>query len=156
MIPKTCFGLCEDLLILSLHGIANIWIFICLKSPFITWIAYFDPVRRPAPSWLVSSGGRALHRYFRGHGFKFRTGLKFLQVSFTTTRFSSVLSCEDLLLSSYFGLLATAFEALSLTSQQNSVSFSVAKYAAFILIAPKKCFWWFPRKSSLFGLFAAS
>ena len=36
----------------------------------------------------------------RGHGFKSRTGLKFFQVLFTTTRFSSVLSCEDLLISS--------------------------------------------------------
>ena len=29
-----------------------------------------------------------------------RTGLNFFQVLFTTTRFSSVLSCEDLLISS--------------------------------------------------------
>ena len=32
---------------------------------------------RQAPSWLVSSIGRALHRYRRGHGFKSRMGLKF-------------------------------------------------------------------------------
>ena len=51
------------------------------------------------PSWLVSSIGRALHWYRRGHGFKSRTGLNFFQVLFTTTRFSSVLSCEDLLIS---------------------------------------------------------
>ena len=38
----------------------------------------------------------------RGHGFKSRTGLKFFQVLFTTTRFSSVLSCEDLLISSSY------------------------------------------------------
>ena len=43
----------------------------------------------------------ALHRYRRGHGFKSRTGLNFFQVLFTTTRFSSVLSCEDLLISPY-------------------------------------------------------
>ena len=56
-----------------------------------------------APSWLVSSIGRALHRYRRGHGFKSRTGLKFFffQVLLTTTSFSSVLSCEDLLISSF-------------------------------------------------------
>ena len=30
-----------------------------------------------------------------------RTGLNFFQVLFTTTRFSSVLSCEDLLISSF-------------------------------------------------------
>ena len=33
-------------------------------------------------------------------GFKSRTGLNFFQVQFTTIRFSSVLSCEDLLISS--------------------------------------------------------
>ena len=51
------------------------------------------------PSWLVSSVGKALHRYRRGHGFKSRTGLNFLQLLFSTTRFSSVLSCEVLLIS---------------------------------------------------------
>ena len=35
-----------------------------------------------------------------GHGFKSRTGPNFFQVLFTTTHFSSVLSCEDLLISS--------------------------------------------------------
>ena len=45
--------------------------------------------------------GRA-HRYRKGHGFKSRMalGLNFFQVLFSTTRFSSVLSCEDLLISS--------------------------------------------------------
>ena len=38
-----------------------------------------------APSWLVSSVGRALHRYRRGHGFKSRTGLNFFQVLISTT-----------------------------------------------------------------------
>ena len=33
-------------------------------------------------------------------GFKSRTGLNLFQVQFTTIRFSSVLSCEDLLISS--------------------------------------------------------
>ena len=35
----------------------------------------------------------------RGHGFKSRKGLNFFQVLFTTTSLSSVLSCEDLLIS---------------------------------------------------------
>ena len=48
-----------------------------------------------APSLRVSSVGRALHWYRKGHGFKSRTGLNFFQVLFSTT--SSVLSCEDLL-----------------------------------------------------------
>ena len=39
-------------------------------------------------SWLVSSVGRALHRYPRGHGFKSRTGLNFFHLS-------SVHYCED-------------------------------------------------------------
>ena len=33
-------------------------------------------------SWLVSSVGRALHRYRRGHGFKSRTGLNFFRSYF--------------------------------------------------------------------------
>ena len=50
--------------------------------------------------WLVSSVGIALHRCRRGHGFKSGKGLNFFfQVLFSTTRFSSVLSCEDLLIS---------------------------------------------------------
>ena len=65
-----------------------------LDKFFIHLDVYLYPI--PAPSWLVSSIGRALHRYRRGHGFKFRTGLNFFQVLFTTTSFSSVLSCEDL------------------------------------------------------------
>ena len=69
--------------------------FIHLKSSFITWMVYYKPVS----SWLVSSVGKALHRYRRGHGFKSRTGLNFLQLLFSTTRFSSVLSCEVLLIS---------------------------------------------------------
>ena len=70
------------------------------KSSFITWMVYLDQTHKPTPSWLVSSVGRALHRYRRGHGFKSRKGLNFFQVLFSTTRFSSVLSCEDLLISS--------------------------------------------------------
>ena len=67
---------------------------------FIHLDVYLYPIHWPAPSWLVSSIGRALHRYRRGHGFKSRTGLNFFQVLFTTTSFISVLSCEDLLISS--------------------------------------------------------
>ena len=33
----------------------------------------------PAPSWLNSSVGRALHRYRRGHGFESRSGLNCFQ-----------------------------------------------------------------------------
>ena len=84
----------------------------------------FGPKRGPAPSCLVSSDGRALHRYLRGHGFKFCMGLNFFQILFTATRFSSVLSCEDI-----------------------AVCFSVGKYAAFTFTARKTCFGWFVGKS---------
>ena len=36
-----------------------------------------------APRWLVSSVGRALHRYRKGHGFESRTGLNFFQALFS-------------------------------------------------------------------------
>ena len=57
--------------------------FIYLKSLFITWMVYLDPTYWPAPSWLVSSVGRALHWYCRGHGFKSHTGLNFFQALFS-------------------------------------------------------------------------
>ena len=38
---------------------------------------YNEPIQRPAPSWLVSVIGRALHRYRRGQGFESRTSLAF-------------------------------------------------------------------------------
>ena len=50
------------------------------------------------PVGLLAQLVRALHQYRRGHGFKSRTGLNFFQVLFSTTRFSSVLRCEDLLI----------------------------------------------------------
>ena len=40
-------------------------------------------------------------------GFKSRTGLNFFQVLFSTTRFSRVLSCEDLLISFLVDLVVT-------------------------------------------------
>ena len=42
----------------------------------------FEPTRWPAPSWLVSSFGKALHRYRKGHGLKSRTGLNFFRPYF--------------------------------------------------------------------------
>ena len=40
---------------------------------------YYELRTCRAPSWLVSSVGRALHRYRRGHGFESRWGLNFFQ-----------------------------------------------------------------------------
>ena len=51
-------------------------------------------VQEPAPNWLVSSVGRALHRYRRGHGFKSGTGLNFFRPSFHCC-LSSVHNYED-------------------------------------------------------------
>ena len=48
-------------------------------------MVYLDPTYWPAPSWLVSSVSRPLHRYRRGHGFKSHTGLNFFQVLFSIT-----------------------------------------------------------------------
>ena len=96
-----------------LHRSANLN-FLYLKSSFITWMVYLDPTHWPAPSWLVSSVGRALHRYHRGHGFKSHTGLNFFQVLFSTTRFSSVLSCEDLLISRVRSVVTTTSYSFSL------------------------------------------
>ena len=56
---------------------SNIWLSYILNRIFITSRVYLEPPSRPAPSWLVSSVGRALHRYRRGHGIKSRTGLNF-------------------------------------------------------------------------------
>ena len=39
----------------------------------------------PAPSWLFSSVGRALHRYRRGHGFKSLRAWIFFRSHFSTT-----------------------------------------------------------------------
>ena len=50
----------------------------------------------PAPSWLVSSIGRALHRYRRSQGFESRTSLNFFRLSFHSCK-SCVYNCDDLL-----------------------------------------------------------
>ena len=39
---------------------------------------YHEPIQRPAPSWLVSFIGRALHRYRRGQ-LRTPVGLTFFQ-----------------------------------------------------------------------------
>ena len=57
---------------------------------FTTSRVHLEPTQRPAPSWLVSSVGRALHRYRRGHGFKSRAGLNSFHYYL-----SSVHNCED-------------------------------------------------------------
>ena len=55
------------------------------KNWFITSRVYYQPTKWPASNWLVSSVGRALNQYRRGHRFKSRTGLNFFfRLIFTT------------------------------------------------------------------------
>ena len=46
-----------------------------------------QPIQRPAPSWLVSLIGRALHQYRNGQEFEFRASqIFFLGFLFATTK----------------------------------------------------------------------
>ena len=60
---------------------------------------YYELPKWPAPSWLDSSVGRALHRYRRGHGFESRSGLNFFRLKFFRLKFLNCLSwvynCDD-------------------------------------------------------------
>ena len=62
---------------------SNIWLPYIHNRLFTTSRVYLEPTQWPAPSWLVSSVGRALHRYRRGHGFKSRSGLNFFKAFFS-------------------------------------------------------------------------
>ena len=65
---------------------SNIWLSYIPSHLFTTSRVYLEPTQWPAPNWLVSSVGRALHRYRRGHGFKSRTGLNFFRAFFSLLR----------------------------------------------------------------------
>ena len=52
--------------------------------------------KQPAPSWLVSSIGRVLHRYRRGQGFETCTSVKFFRLFFRNYK-SCVYNCDELL-----------------------------------------------------------
>ena len=56
------------------------------SQPFIHHFTGLFGTNTAAPNWLVSSVGRALHRYRRGHGFKSRTGLNFFRAFFSLLR----------------------------------------------------------------------
>ena len=86
---------CEDL--------SSIWSFI--RSSNICFIylhsfihpsqVYYELTIWPAPSWLDSSVGRALHRHRRGHGFESCSSLNFFQAFFSQLlKLHS--NCEDL------------------------------------------------------------
>ena len=56
---------------------SHIWFSYIHNFIIILSRVYNEPIQRPAPSWLVSLIGRALHRYRRGQGFESRTSLNF-------------------------------------------------------------------------------
>ena len=56
---------------------------------------HHEPIQRPAPSWLVSLIGRALHRYRRGQGFESRTSLNFFQAFFSSFLFCPYLGVSN-------------------------------------------------------------
>ena len=67
--------------------------YLCSALPLIIILSrvYNEPIQRPAPSWLVSSIGRALHRYRRGQGFESRTSLDFFSgFLFATAKVTSI------------------------------------------------------------------
>ena len=59
---------------------------------------YNEPIQGPAPSWLISSTGRTLHRYRKGQGFESHMvqARIFFRLSFRNCK-SSVHNCDDLL-----------------------------------------------------------
>ena len=62
---------------------SHIWFSYIHNFIIILSQVYNEPIQRPAPSWLVSLIGRALHRYHRGQGFESRTSLNFFQAFFS-------------------------------------------------------------------------
>ena len=56
---------------------SHIWFSYIHNFIIILSRVYNEPIQRPAPSWLVSLIGRALHWYRRGQGFESRTSLNF-------------------------------------------------------------------------------
>ena len=66
------------------------------NQTFTSVAIVFRLFSRTAPSWLVSSVGRALQRYRRGQGFESRTSLNFFRLSFPNYK-SCVYNCDDLL-----------------------------------------------------------
>ena len=59
-------------------------------------MVFLDGHQPPPPSWLISSIGRALHRYRDGQGFESRTSLNFFRLSFRNLK-SYIYNCDDLL-----------------------------------------------------------
>ena len=75
---KSCVYNRDDLLSYnsSLRS-SHIWFSYIHNFIIILSRVYNEPIQRPAPSWLVSLIGKALHQYRRGQGFESRTSLNF-------------------------------------------------------------------------------
>ena len=87
---------CEDLSsVWSFIGVVQNICFIYLHLFIHPSRVYYEVTIWPAPSWLDSSVGRALHRHRRGHGFESRSNLNFFQAFFSQLlKLRS--NCEDL------------------------------------------------------------
>ena len=83
------------LLTLAISEVMNIWFSYFQNFIIILSRVYNEPIQRPAPSWLVSFIGRALHWYHRGQGFESRTSLSFFRLSFCNCK-KCVYNCDDL------------------------------------------------------------
>ena len=80
----SCVYNCDDLPSnnSSLHS-SHIWFSYIHNFIIILLRVYNEPIQRPAPNWLVSLIGWALHRYRRGQGFESRTSrVFFFRLSF--------------------------------------------------------------------------
>ena len=91
---KNCAHNCDDLLsYYSSPRSSHIWFPYIHNFIIILLQVYNEPIQRPAPSWIVSSDGRALHRYRRGKGSESRTSLNFFFFSrlvFATSKVASI------------------------------------------------------------------
>ena len=74
---------------------SHIWFSYIQNFIIILSRVYNEPIQRPAPSWLVSLIGRALHRYRRGQGFESRTSLNFFQAFFSPFLFCPYLGVSN-------------------------------------------------------------
>ena len=73
---------------------SHIWFSYIQNFIIILSRVYNEPFQRPAPSWLVSLIGRALHRYRRGQGLESRTTWIFFRLSSRNCK-NCVYNCDD-------------------------------------------------------------
>ena len=69
------------------------------KKIIILSRVYNESIQRPAPRWLVSLIGRAMHRYRRGQGLEFPTSLNFFQAYLIIVKTVRILVCCTAVLS---------------------------------------------------------